>query len=33
MGEETWEEVWRKGRAMTMDEAVACALEEEAAGA
>jgi hypothetical protein len=34
MGEETWEEAWRKGRAMTLDEAVSYALveEEEAAG-
>jgi len=29
MGEETWEEVWRKGRVMTLDEAVSYALEEE----
>jgi hypothetical protein len=32
MGEEAWEEAWRKGRAMTLDEAVSCALEEEAGG-
>jgi hypothetical protein len=33
MGEEAWEEVCRKGRAMTLDEAVSYALEEEAASA
>jgi hypothetical protein len=33
MGEEAWEEVWRNGRAMTLDEAVSYALEEEEAGA
>src|SRR5215207_4549598 len=33
MGEEAWEEAWRKGRAMTLDEAVSYALEEEEAGA
>jgi hypothetical protein len=33
MGEEIWEEAWRKGRVMTLDEAVSCALvEEEDAG-
>src|SRR5215203_4099896 len=32
MGEEIWEEAWRKGRAMTLDEAVSYALEEEEAG-
>ena len=34
MGEQAWEEVWRKGRAMTLDEAVSYALEgeEEASG-
>jgi len=32
MGEEEWEEAWRKGRAMTLDEAVSYALEEEAGG-
>jgi tetratricopeptide (TPR) repeat protein len=32
MGEEAWEEAWRKGRVMTLDEAVSCALEEEASG-
>jgi hypothetical protein len=32
MREETWEETWRKGRAMTLDEAVSYALEEEAGG-
>jgi tetratricopeptide (TPR) repeat protein len=32
MGEEAWEEAWRKGRAMTLDEAVSYALEEEEAG-
>jgi predicted ATPase/class 3 adenylate cyclase len=30
MREEAWEEAWRKGRAMTLDEAVSYALEEEA---
>jgi tetratricopeptide (TPR) repeat protein len=30
IGEEVWEEAWRKGRAMTLDEAVSYALEEEA---
>jgi hypothetical protein len=34
MGEEAWEEAWRNGRAMTLDEAVAYALAgEEEAGA
>jgi predicted ATPase len=33
MGEEAWEEALRKGRAMTLDEAVSYALEEEEAGA
>jgi non-specific serine/threonine protein kinase len=33
MGEEVWEEAYRKGRAMTLDEAVSYALEEEEAGA
>jgi tetratricopeptide (TPR) repeat protein len=28
MGEKAWEEAWRKGRAMTLDEAVSYALEE-----
>ena len=32
MGEEVWEEVWRKGRVMTLDEVVSYALEEEEAG-
>jgi predicted ATPase/class 3 adenylate cyclase len=34
MGEQAWEEAWRKGRAMTLDEAVSYALagEEEASG-
>jgi len=32
MGEQAWEEEWRKGRAMTLDEAVSYALEEEAGG-
>jgi predicted ATPase/class 3 adenylate cyclase/Tfp pilus assembly protein PilF len=32
MGEEAWEEAWRKGSAMTLDEAVSYALEEEQAG-
>ena len=31
MGEEAWEEAWRKGRAMALDEAVSYALEEEEA--
>jgi predicted ATPase len=31
MAEEVWKEAWRKGRAMTLDEAVSYALEEEAA--
>jgi predicted ATPase len=30
MGEEAWEEAWRKGRAMSLDEAVSYAMEEEA---
>jgi predicted ATPase/DNA-binding SARP family transcriptional activator/DNA-binding CsgD family transcriptional regulator len=28
MGEDAWQEAWRKGRAMTLDEAVSYALEE-----
>jgi hypothetical protein len=32
IGEEKWEEAWRKGRAMTLDEAVSYALEEQEAG-
>jgi predicted ATPase/class 3 adenylate cyclase/Tfp pilus assembly protein PilF len=32
MGEGAWEEAWRKGRAMTLDEAVSYALEQEEAG-
>jgi len=32
MGEEAWEEAWRKGRTMTLDGAVSYALEEEEAG-
>jgi predicted ATPase/class 3 adenylate cyclase/Tfp pilus assembly protein PilF len=32
MGEEEWEEAWRKGQAMTLDEAVSYALGEEEAG-
>jgi tetratricopeptide (TPR) repeat protein len=32
MGEETWEEAWRKGRVMTLDEAVSYALAEELSG-
>jgi predicted ATPase/class 3 adenylate cyclase len=32
MGEGVWEEAWRKGRAMTLDEAVSYALEEQEAG-
>jgi hypothetical protein len=31
MGEEAWEEAWRKGRVMTLDEAVSYALEEKVA--
>jgi hypothetical protein len=31
MGEEEWEEVQHKGRAMTLDEAVSYALEEDEA--
>jgi tetratricopeptide (TPR) repeat protein len=33
MGDEAWEETWRKGWVMTLDEAVSYALEEEEAGA
>jgi len=33
MGEEAWEEPWRKGRAMTLDEAISYALEEVEASA
>ena len=29
MGEEVWEQAWRKGRAMTLEEAVSYALEGE----
>jgi tetratricopeptide (TPR) repeat protein len=32
IGEEAWEEAWRKGRTMSLDEAVSYALEEEEAG-
>jgi len=32
MGEEEWEEPWRKGRAMTLDEAISYTLQEEEAG-
>ena len=32
MGEEAWEEAWRKGRAMTLDETVSYTLEREAGG-
>jgi tetratricopeptide (TPR) repeat protein len=32
MGEQAWEEAWHKGRAMTLDEAVSYALEDEADG-
>jgi hypothetical protein len=32
MREEVWEEAQHKGRAMTLDEAVSYALEEEAGG-
>ena len=32
MGEQAWEEAWRKGRAMTLEEAVAYTMEEEASG-
>jgi hypothetical protein len=28
MGEEAWEKVWRKGRGMTLDEAVSYAVEK-----
>jgi hypothetical protein len=31
MGEEAWEEAWRKGRAMMLVEAVSYALEEKEA--
>ena len=31
MGEQAWEQAWRKGRAMTLDEAVSYALEEKEA--
>ena len=30
MREEAWEEAWRKGRAMTLDDVVSYALEEQA---
>ena len=30
MGEEVWEEAWRRGRAMTLDEVISYALGEEA---
>jgi hypothetical protein len=32
MGEEAWEEAWRKGRAMTLDETVSYTLERGAGG-
>ena len=32
MGEQAWDEAWRKGRAMTIEEAIAYALEDEGAG-
>jgi hypothetical protein len=32
MGEGVWEEAWRKGRAMMIDEAVSYAMEKEGAG-
>jgi len=32
MGEEAWEEAWRRGRAMPLDEAVSYALQQEAGG-
>jgi non-specific serine/threonine protein kinase len=32
MSEGAWEEAWRKGREMTLDEAIAYALEDEGAG-
>ena|SRR5918995_75774 len=32
MGEEAWEAAWRKGRAMTLEEAVSYALEGEVSG-
>jgi len=30
MGEEAWEEAWRRGRVMPLDEAVSYALQKEA---
>jgi hypothetical protein len=33
MGEEAWEEAWRKGRTMALEEVVSYALEEDDAGA
>jgi hypothetical protein len=32
MGEEAWEEAFRKGRTMTLEEAISYTLEEEDAG-
>jgi tetratricopeptide (TPR) repeat protein len=32
MGEQAWEEAWRKGRVMTLDGAISYALEEQEAG-
>jgi hypothetical protein len=32
LGEQAWEEAWRKGRAMTLEEAVSYALEEDGGG-
>ena len=32
LGEEAWEEAWRKGRKMTLEEAASCALEDAASG-
>jgi hypothetical protein len=32
LGEQAWEEALAEGRAMTLDEAVSCALDEEEAG-
>ncbi len=29
MGEDAWEEAWRKGRGMTLDAAVSYAMEKE----
>jgi hypothetical protein len=32
MGEQAWEEAWRKGRAMTLEKAVSYGLEGEVSG-